>query len=257
MSRPSVEICPDRESLAETLAEWIVARHEETNGPFALNLSGGSTPKRLYEVLASEIIRRKIDWTRVHIFFGDERFVPKDHPDSNYGMIDKAMISRVPIPAENVHAIDTGLATPEAAAAAYEATLKKFLGKDTLDMARPIFAVTLLGLGEDGHTASLFPGTAALREREKWVTAVVGAKPEPRISMTFPVLDSSRDVVFLVAGAGKRAIAEAPARSRPGHPGVQRRGAGRAARVLRRGRARRSRAHGAVSSQSERSSGEC
>ena len=206
MSAPSVEISPDRESLAETLAEWIVARHVESNGPFALNLSGGSTPKRLYEVLASEIIRRKIDWNRVHIFFGDERFVPKDHRDSNYGMIDAALLSKVPIPVENVHPIATELATPEAAAAAYEQELKTFLGKETLDMWRRLCAITLLGLGDDGHTASLFPGTAALHEHDKWVAAVVGAKPEPRISMTFPVLASSRSVVFLVAGAGKRAM---------------------------------------------------
>ncbi len=206
MAQPQVEVRPDPESLAESLANWIVARYDESNGPFALNLSGGSTPKRLYELLGSDMIRTKFDWERVHVFFGDERFVPKDHADSNYGMIHAALTSRVPIPAENVHAVATELATPAEAAAAYERTLKTFLGKETLDIWRPLFAVTLLGLGDDGHTASLFPGTDALHERVKWVTSVEGAKPEARISMTFPTLASSRSVVFLVAGEKKRTM---------------------------------------------------
>ena len=206
MGQPRIETLPDPETLAESLADWIAARFAESTGPFALNLSGGSTPKRLYEILGSEIIRRKIEWTRVHVFFGDERFVPKDHPDSNFGMIRRTLLTHVPIPEENIYPIETEHGTPDEAAAAYERTLKTFLGKETLDMWRPIFAVTLLGLGDDGHTASLFPGTDALLERNKWVTAVLGAKPEPRISMTFPVLQSSRAVVFLVAGAGKNAM---------------------------------------------------
>ncbi len=206
MSEPKVEVRPDKETLSECLADWIVERVQASNGPFALNLSGGSTPKRLYEVLGSDIVCTKVDWSRVHVFFGDERFVPHDHADSNYRMVREALIRHVPIPAENVHAVETGLASPEAAAAAYERTLKTFLGKETLDIWRPVFAVTLLGLGDDGHTASLFPGTAALHERDRWVTAVIGTKPEPRITMTFPVLDSSRAVVFLAAGEGKRAM---------------------------------------------------
>ena len=206
MSQPRVEILPDRESLAETLANWIVARFEATTGPFSLNLSGGSTPKHLYEVLASEIMRRKFDWERVHIFFGDERFVPHSSPDSNYGMVHKALLSHVPIPEENIHPVKTDTGTPDDAAVAYERTLKAFHGKSTLDRWRPLFSVTLLGLGNDGHTASLFPGSAALRERDRWVTAVIGAKPEPRITLTYPVLQSSHATVFLVAGEGKRAM---------------------------------------------------
>jgi len=205
MKSPQVEISPDAATLAETLGDWLVARIENTTGPFAMNLSGGSTPKKLYELLATERYRRKIDWQRVHIFFGDERFVPPDHPDSNYRMAREALLSHVPIPGENVHPVATEHGTPDEGAAAYEATLKAYYGKETLDLARPLFAVTLLGLGEDdGHTASLFPGTAALQERDKWVTAVVGAKPEPRVTMTYPVLESSSAVIFLVAGAGKR-----------------------------------------------------
>ena len=206
MAAPKIEASPDAIALAAHLADWIVARIEATTGPFALNLSGGSTPKRLYELLATEHYRRKVDWERIHVFFGDERFVPMDHPDSNYRMAREAMIANVPIPAENVHPVPTETGTPEDAAAAYEATLKVYYGKQTLDLARPLFGITLLGLGEDGHTASLFPGTAALRERQKWVTSIIGAKAEPRISMTYPVLESSAAVAFLVAGASKHDI---------------------------------------------------
>lgn len=206
MREPKIDVSPDASALATRLAEWLVARIDATRGPFSLNLSGGSTPKRVYELLATENYRRKIDWERIHIFFGDERCVPMDHPDSNYRMAREALISKVAMPEENVHPVRTEDGTPADAAAAYDVTLKSYYGKSTLDIARPLFGVTLLGLGEDGHTASLFPGTAALDEREKWVVSVVGAKPEPRISMTFPALDSSAAVVFLVAGAPKREI---------------------------------------------------
>lgn len=204
MSEAKVDISPDSESLAARVAEWIIERHNAATGRFSLNLSGGSTPKRLYSLLGTEIYRRRIDWQRVHIFFGDERFVPRDHQDSNYRMVREELISRVPIPSENVHPVQTDLGSPGDAAAAYEGTLKTFYGKETVDMARPIFSVTLLGLGDDGHTASLFPRTAALDERTKWVTSVVGAKPEPRITMTYPVLEASSSLAFLVSGRAKR-----------------------------------------------------
>ena len=206
MTTPRIDVSPDATALATRMAEWLVERIAGTTGPFALNLSGGSTPKHFYELLASEHYRASVDWGRVHVFFGDERFVPHDHEDSNYRMADEALIAKVPIPKENVYPVHTDMASPEAAAAAYEETLKTFYGKVTLDIQRPLFAFTLLGLGEDGHTASLFPGTAALEERVKWVTSIIGAKPEPRISMTYPILDSSAVTVFLVAGAGKREI---------------------------------------------------
>ena len=206
MTTPKIDVSPDPTALATRMAEWMVERIAGTTGPFALNLSGGSTPNPFYELLATEHYRDAIDWRRVHVFFGDERCVPHDHEDSNYRMADEAMIAKVPIPKENVYPVRTGLTSPEAAASDYEEVLKSFYGKVTLDIARPLFAFTLLGLGEDGHTASLFPGTAALEERVKWVTSIIGAKPEPRISMTYPILDSSAVTVFLVAGAGKRDI---------------------------------------------------
>jgi 6-phosphogluconolactonase len=196
----------DAETLARRVAEWLCDLARASERPFAVSLSGGSTPRRLYELLAAPEIASRFPWSRVHWFWGDERFVPHDHPDSNYGMARDAFLSRVPVPAHNVHAIPTEGLSPEQAAAAYEATLKRFYGADTLASGRPLFDVTLLGIGEDGHTASLFPGQPELHETRRWVVAVIGAMPEPRISLTFPVLDSSRDVAFVVTGKEKRDV---------------------------------------------------
>jgi 6-phosphogluconolactonase len=183
--------------------------HAEGRGggrPASVCLSGGSTPKRLYELLAAPKYRDTFPWKRMHWFWGDERFLPKDDPLSNYRMVRLAMLEATPIPAENIHPIPTEGLTPEEAAAAYERELKAFYGADRLDRRRPLFDVMLLGLGEDGHTASLFPGIPVLEERTRWVAAVVGAKPEARITLTYPALESSRDLAFLVAGPGKREI---------------------------------------------------
>jgi 6-phosphogluconolactonase len=142
----------------------------------------------------------------VHWFWNDERFVPHDHRDSNFGMAHDAFLSRVPVPADNIHAIPTEGLSPEQAAGAYEGTLKRFYGAETLTQERPLFDMTLLGIGDDGHTASLFPGNPALRETQRWVVAVIGAMPQPRITLTYPTLDSSRDVAFVVTGRGKRDV---------------------------------------------------
>ena len=115
MAKPQLDVSPDPAMLAMRFAEWLVTRLGETTGAFALNLSGGSTPKRLYELLATEPYRRKIDWGRLHVFFGDERFVPWEHEDSNYRMARDALLGKVPIPLENVYPVQTGEATPEAA----------------------------------------------------------------------------------------------------------------------------------------------
>lgn len=162
--------------------------------------------RRLYECLATPQLASRFPWGRVHWFWGDERFVPHDHPDSNYRMARDAFFSRVPVSDNNVHAMPTEGLSPEQAAAAYEATLKRFYGADGLVPDRPLFDVTLLGIGEDGHTASLFPGQPALQETRRWAVAVIGAKSEPRITLTYPALDSSRDVAFLATGEGKRPI---------------------------------------------------
>ena len=134
--------------------------------------------------------------------------MPHDDDQSNYRMVLEALLSRAPIPALNIHPVPTDCVSPDAAAAVYARELKSFYGAERLDPVRPLFDVTLLGLGPDGHTASLFPGTAVLAERDRWVAAVVGAKREARITLTYPVLESSRHVAFLVEGKEKRAIFE-------------------------------------------------
>jgi 6-phosphogluconolactonase len=191
--------------VEQRVAEWLLETALATQGRFAWCLSGGSTPKTTYGLLAAEPFRDRFPWDRTHIFFGDERFVPHDHPDSNYRMAHEAMIAHVPLREAQVHPWQTD-SDPDYAALHYADTLKRFYGADTLDPAKPLFDVNFLGLGEDGHTASLFPGLAALQERTAWTAAVIGAKPEPRLTLTYPVLDSSRVVAFLAAGEGKRAI---------------------------------------------------
>jgi 6-phosphogluconolactonase len=196
----------DAEILAHCVAEWLCKLARASDRTFAVSLAGGSTPRRLYELFAAPEIASWFPWSRVHWFWGDERFVPHDSRDSNYGLARDTFLSRVPAPADNVHAIPTEGLSPEQAAAAYEATLKRFYGADTLAPGQPLFDVTLLGIGEDGHTASLFPGQPALHEARRWVVAVIGAKCEPRITLTYPALDSSRDLAFVVTGRGKRDI---------------------------------------------------
>jgi 6-phosphogluconolactonase len=200
---PVLDVTGDPEDLARLVAGFIAARASASER-FGLCLSGGSTPKRAYEFLAD--LGASLDWQKIHLFWGDERFVPADHQDSNFRMAREALIDHVPIPAARVHPIPTIGGSPEEAAALYEATLQSFYGSKALDPERPLFDVTLLGLGEDGHTASLFPGTKTLDERDAWVTSIIGIKPEPRISLTYPAVQSSNVIVFIVAGANKREI---------------------------------------------------
>jgi len=194
------------EALAHEVAEWLCARAQASDGEFAICLSGGSTPRRLYERLASSALASRFPWSRTHWFWGDERFVPHDDPASNYKMAHDAFLARVPIPGGHIHAIPTEGLSPEEAAAEYETTLKQFYGAGTISPNRPLFHVTLLGIGEDGHTASLFPGQPTLQETRRWAVAVVGAKSEPRVSLAYPALNSSHDVAFLVTGEGKRDV---------------------------------------------------
>jgi 6-phosphogluconolactonase len=204
--------------LARHVAGWLVAAAQHGDGPFAVALSGGSTPRRLYELLASRPYRQAFPWERTHWFWGDERFVRHDSAASNYRMVREAMLAVAPVPPANVHPVPTeGLGADEAALA-YERELKRFYGASTLTADRPLFDVTFLGLGPEGHIASLFPGTAVLTERTHWVGAVIGAKPEPRITLTYPALESSRQVAFLVTGSAKRAVLEQLLRSDPELP---------------------------------------
>jgi 6-phosphogluconolactonase len=200
MTKLETEVLGDAEQLARRAAQWLAELANASGERFVVALSGGSTPRRMYQILAG----MALPWARTHWFWGDERFVPPDDPRSNFRMAREALFEQAPVPAANIHAVPTEGLEPEAAAAAYEAALKTFYGAERLDPARPLFDVTLLGLGPDGHTASLFPGTAVLEERRKWVAAVIGAKEEARITFTYPLLESSRHIAFLVAGAEKR-----------------------------------------------------
>ena len=203
-----VEILPDPPALARHVAEWMTAAALAAHGPFRVSLSGGSTPKALYGLLASDDFRGRFPWQRVFWYWGDERFVGHDHPDSNYRMAREAMLAKAPVPPENVHPVPAD-GTPEDAARRYQRTLQEAYGAAALDPARPLFDLTLLGLGADGHTASLLPGEPVLEERRRWVAAVAHGRPEVRITMTYPAIESSRRVAFLVAGADKASVLQA------------------------------------------------
>jgi 6-phosphogluconolactonase len=208
MTNPSevrLEILSDPEALSRRMAEWLLEAATTKDGAFTVALAGGSTPQRLYQLLAGSPYCDQFPWSRTHWFWGDERFVPHDDTLSNYRMVREALLSRAPIPPTNIHPIPTEGTTPDKAASAYEHELKSFYGAERLDPARPLFDVTVLGLGPDGHTASLFPYTAVLAERDRWVAAVVGVKSEARITLTYPALESSRNAAFLVVGEDKRA----------------------------------------------------
>jgi len=194
------------EALAQNAAEWLCGVAQSSDGDFGVCLSGGSTPRRLYELLATPALASRFPWTRAYWFWGDERFVPHNDPESNYGVARDALLSHVSAPNDHVHPIVTEGLSPDQAAAAYEAALKEFYGADVLSPNRPLFDVTFLGIGGDGHTASLFPGEQALKETRRWVVAVSSAKYGERITLTYPVLDSSRNVAFLAAGQEKRQV---------------------------------------------------
>ncbi len=202
VSAGTMTVYADPDAVADAVASWMVAEAAGRER-FVVSLSGGSTPKRLYTLLASPAYRDRFPWDRTEWFFGDERFVPKDDPDSNFRMVDDAMFSRVAMPEGHVHSFDTAASTPEDAAAGYERRLKHFYGADTLDPARPLFDLTLLGLGPDGHTASLIPGQPVLDEHEKWAAAVAEGRPEARLTLTYPLIASSRAIAFLVTGRDK------------------------------------------------------
>jgi len=204
-----VTVLPDAEAVAERAAAIIRERASSKAGPVAVCLSGGSTPRLLYEKLAAEPYRSTLPWPRMHWFWGDERFVPADDERSNQRMVRRALLDKVAAPADAIHPVRTEANGPEESATVYEEELKRFYGADRFDPARALFDVTLLGLGEDGHTALLFPGSAALEIRQRWAVPVPHAAVEPyvpRITLTLPALASSRVVLFLVTGANKHEI---------------------------------------------------
>jgi 6-phosphogluconolactonase len=198
----------DPAAMAKAAADRIVARIIANGARIAICLSGGSSPKQLFELLATDAYRPKIPWERVHWFIGDERFVPADNPFNNMSMARKAFLDKCAPPA-NVHPIPIDSADPAEAARRYEAELQAFYGSDNLTPERPLFDVVLLGVGPDGHTASLFPGYPAVEETKRWVIEVPKAHVEPfvpRVSLTLPTLASCREMLFEASGAGKRAI---------------------------------------------------
>lgn len=201
----------DPAALATAAAERLLARIAANSGRVAICLTGGSSPKQLYQLLATDFYRSRIPWERVHWFIGDERLVPAGDPLHNMSMSRAAFLDQC-APASHIHPIPTATADPadpDRSAALYEAELKSFYGADTLDPERPLFDLVLMGVGPDGHTASLFPGYPAVEEIARWVVGVPRANVEPfvpRVSLTLPALASCREMLFEVAGAGKRAI---------------------------------------------------
>jgi 6-phosphogluconolactonase len=193
---------PDPEATARAAADEVARRiGAPRQGPFSLVLAGGSTPKRAYELLAAE--HRDLPWDTVHVFWGDERCVPPEDKDSNYAMAKAALLDRVPLPAANVHRIRGELGAEQAAAGCEKDLRAYFAGA-----AAPAFDLVLLGMGEDGHTASLFPGNAALAETRRWAVPVetTAKAPRWRVSLSMPAISSARRAIFLVTGAGKRAV---------------------------------------------------
>lgn len=201
---PGVRIHKSPQTLAEAAADEIVGVIEHAikdRGICLIALSGGETPRPVYRLLGSPPLKDRVDWQHVHLLFGDERAVPPDNPKSNFGMVHRDLISHIVIPSENVHRI-VGEMNPAAAAQDYSDLLKKLLSQvqQRLDMV-------LLGLGNDGHIASLFPGTPALREDDELVRAVfVPHLNSWRVTLTLSIINSARKVVFLVSGAPKASV---------------------------------------------------
>jgi 6-phosphogluconolactonase len=201
-------VVADPASLAATAAARLMARIDANPNRIAICLTGGSSPKQLYQLLATEACAKRIPWDRVHWFIGDERFVPPSDPLNNMAMARKIFLDRL-APNGHIHPIPTDIANPDEAAQAYERELKTFYGVGDLDPVRPLFDLVLMGIGPDGHTASLFPGYPALAETRRWVVGVPQAHVEPfvpRITLTLPVLASCREMLFEVAGKEKHAI---------------------------------------------------
>lgn len=202
---PGVFVCPDAAEVARTAArrfvDWAwqaIAR----DGNFNVALSGGSTPTEMYRVLATQEFRTQIDWARVHLFWGDERAVPPDDEESNYGVARRELLVRVPIPGVNIHRMEAEASPIGRAAHDYEAVLRQWLPVD--DRGFPVFHLVFLGLGTDGHTASLFPGAKLLRETSRWVsTPTMGKAGKRRMTITLPVIEAAQRILFLVTGAQK------------------------------------------------------
>ncbi len=205
---PGVLVCADPAEVAHAAARrfvdiaWQAIAQE---GRFDVALSGGSTPKALYKLLASSEFRAQVDWPRVHLYWGDERAVPPDDAESNYGMARRELILRVPIPLANVYRMQADDPHIGRAAHDYEALLRRELRLD--DRGFPIFHLVLLGMGVEGHTASLFPGSPLLRETSRWVsTPMVTQLGKRRMTLTLPTLEAAQHILFMITGSEKAPI---------------------------------------------------
>ncbi len=203
-----IHVLRDAEAVSLAAAELVVLAANqaiETQGAFYIALSGGGTPKRLYQHLASDAYNQQIDWQRVHIYFGDERCVSPEHPESNYRMAREALLDKLTIPESQIHRMEGERADLAQAAADYAELLQTL----PLSKGLPQFDLILLGMGDDGHTASLFPGTTALSEKKKTVVAhTISQMNTQRITLTYPVINNAHQVMVLVAGENKAARLE-------------------------------------------------
>jgi 6-phosphogluconolactonase len=198
----------DPAALAKVAADRLLARISANSGRIAICLTGGSSPRQLYALLATDAYRSKIPWDRVHWFMGDERLLPSSDVFSNMKVARELFLDQC-APASNIHPIPTTVANPNVSAERYAKELKSFYGAEDLDPDHPLFDLVLMGVGPDGHTASLFPGYPALDKTELWVVGVPRANVEPfvpRVTLTLPVLNSCREMLFEVTGCDKRAI---------------------------------------------------
>jgi 6-phosphogluconolactonase len=206
--QPKLIVEADAEALARGAAERVMAQIAANPGRIAICLTGGSSPKRLYQLLGSEAWREKIPWERVHWFIGDERFVPESDPLNTLAVARATFLDRN-APSGHVHPIPTTADDPDQSAEAYARELQSFYGAESLDPARPLFDMVLMGAGPDGHTASLFPGYPAIEETGRWVVGVPKANVAPfvpRVSLTLPALASCREMLFEIAGHDKQPI---------------------------------------------------
>ena len=204
---PDVRVFPDAQALSAAAAAWVADELRDSaaaRSRASLVLSGGSTPQTMYELLATQF-KNRIPWPDVHAFWSDERYVPHGDPLSNYRMAKHALLDHVALPVEQVHPMPTDFADPHAAARDYERTVTGFFSG-----VPPIFDVALLGIGADGHTASVFPGSPALTSPRIALAVIAPAEPPSRLTLTLPIIAKARRIGVLVAGAGKTAaLAEA------------------------------------------------
>ena len=205
MNNKKILIFENSDRIAESvIRQWAEIANDAVRhrGVFTVALSGGSTPVQLYK----ELSRTDLKWDKTHIFIVDERFVPIDHSDSNYRMINETLLSRIDIPEQNIHPVPTEKDSPDESAISYEHEMVSFLNLSSLSV--PEFDLVLLGLGDDGHTASLFPGSSALTEKDHFAVSVTpqNKSGHERITITFPVINSSRNIIFLVTGSNKAEV---------------------------------------------------